>query len=363
MNSKQLLEVIKSLKHEILDLLINQNMADDQIAQQTLSIINNTFSRLNLEIEDVIPEETLIAYFGGVDEATKALSVAGVKPVNGLAASISSSGKVASAFRNHVHLEAIAEITDNTMLDLKAAIRTARLNANASIETALESVKNDLKKGVIHGNTRKVTTQRVAESFAKEGMTSFTTVDGKKLPLDFYSEVVTRTNLKSANVQGANNRYLENGVGLVQIFERADGCSECAKYNGIVVSLTGEHKGFPTVQDAPLPPRHPSCRGSTRPFVIEYKTEKEIKDAKKKWENFNPNKDTRSKSNKAAYEKQQALNRKRNAEKKQYANYKAVLGDDAPKTLGGFRRSKASQSDNFIRMQQDYRDAMKTIKG
>lgn len=249
------------------------------------------------------------------------------------------------------------------MLDLKAAIRTAKLNTNLSIDTALKSVKNDLKKGIIHGDTRKVTTQRVAESFAKEGVTSFITVDGKKLPLDFYSEVVTRTNLKSANVQGANNRYLENDVGLVQIFERVDGCSDCAKYNGIVVSLTGEHEGFPTVKDAPLPPRHPNCRGSTRPFVIEYKTYKEIEDAKKKWENFNPNKDTRSRSDKAAYEKRQALNRKRNAEKKQYADYKAVLGDDAPASLGGFRRSKASNSDNFVQMKQDYRDALKTMKG
>lgn len=362
MNQKQLLEVIKSLKHEILDLLINQNMADDQVAQQTLSIINNTFSRLSLEIEDVIPKETLIAYFGGVDEATKALNAAGVNPVGGLGASITASGKVSSSFRGHVHLNAIAEITDNTMLDLKAAIRTAQLNTSISIETALKSVKNDLKKGIIYGNTRKVTTQRVAESFAKEGMTSFITVDGKKLPLDFYSEVVTRTNLKKANTDGALNRYTENGIQYVTVSGGFPTCHQCNQYRDLVFSLIDDNSGFPYLPPGTFP-LHPNCNCSLRPYVIEYKTEKEIDAAKKKASNFDPNKDTRSDSQKKAYDKRQALNRKRNEEKKEYANYKAVLGDDAPKSLGGYRRSKASQSDNFIRIKEDYRDAIKTMKG
>src|SRR5699024_10528789 len=131
MKQKQLLEVIGAMKHQILDLLINQNLADDEVAQQTISAINEMFSRLDLEIEDVIPQETLTAYFGGVDEATKALDKAGIDPKGGLAASISSSGKVRSAFDNHVHMEAIAEITDNSMLDLRAAIRTAKRNARS----------------------------------------------------------------------------------------------------------------------------------------------------------------------------------------------------------------------------------------
>ncbi|GGB41669.1 hypothetical protein GCM10011409_18990 [Lentibacillus populi] len=362
MNSEQLLEITKVLKLEILELLQNTNLANDKNAQQTLQTIDNMFSRLDIAVEDVIPAESLKAYLEGVDEATKALSGAGINPTNGLAASISGSGQVSSAFNNHVHLAAIAEITDNTMLDLKAAIRTARKNTNASIEAALTSVKRDLQSGIIQGKSRKVITKRVAESFAKEGMTSFTTVDGKKLPLDFYSEVVTRTNLKSANVQGANNRYLENGVGLVEIFERSDGCAECAKYNGIVVSLTGKHEGFPTTEEAPLPPRHANCRGSVRPYVIEHKTDKEIEDAKKKWKSFDPNKDTRTVAQKKAYEEQQRLNRINNYEKKRYADIKGVLGDDAPANLGAFKRMKRANTDNYNKLIQDYQDTLKSIK-
>ncbi len=355
MNQKQLLEVIKAMKHEILDLLINNNMADDEVAQQTLSAINEMFSRLNLEIDDVIPKETLVAYFGGVDEATKLLDNAGVDPKYGLGASINSKGIVRSAFNTRAHLEAIAEITDNTILDLKAAIRTARFNAIGSIETALSSVKSDLQRGIVKGNAREIITQRIAEAFAKDGMTSFITVDGKRLPLDFYSEVVARTNLKKANVDGALNRYLENGVDLVKIFERSDGCAECAKFDGIVVSLTGKHEGYPTVDEAPLPPRHPNCRGSIRPYVIAYKSEKEIEKDKRKWKEFNPDKDIRTRKQKEIYEKQQAFNRQENAEKKQFMEWNATLGAENFKTLGAFRRAKRSNSVRFQELQSEFR--------
>lgn len=355
MNSEQLLEIIRAMKLEILELLHDANLANDREAQRVLITIDAMFRQIDALVEGVIPAESLKAYYAGVDEATKALNVAGINPLHGLGASISSGGQVSAAYSSLVHLNAIAEITDNTMLDLKAAIRTARRNTHGSIENALSAVKNELQSGIIQGKPRRVITQRVAESFAKEGMTSFITVDGRKLPLDFYSEVTVRTNLKTANVQGSNNRYLENNVGLVEIFERGDGCAECAKYNGIVVSLTGEHKGFPTTDKAPLPPRHANCRGSTRPFVIEYKSDKEIEDAKRKWRNFNPSKDIRTPSQRKAYEEQQRLNRINNYEKKRYADIKGLLGDDAPKTLGSFRRMKRQNTDRFQELQSEYR--------
>lgn len=362
MNQKKLLEVIGAMKHQILDLLINQNMSDDQISQQTLSTINNMFKRLDLEIDNVIPEEVLVAYFGGVDEAAKALDKAGINPTGGLAASISVSGQVRSAFNSHVHMAAIAEITDNTMLDLKSAIRTAQRNTSASIETALSSVKNDLQSGIIQGNPRKVITQRVAESFASEGMTSFITVDGRKLPLDFYSEVVTRTNLKKANTDGALNRYTDNGVQYVTVTGGMPTCHQCYQYRDIVFSLIDDGGDFPYLPPNTFP-LHPNCNCSLRPYVIEYKTQDEIDEAKKNASNFDPEKDVRSEAQKKAYEDKQRLNRINNYEKKRYADIKGLLGDDAPANLGAFKRMKRANSDNYNILIQDYQDALKSIKG
>lgn len=361
MNQKQLLEIIKAMKHEILDLLINHNMADDDVAQQTISTINSMFKQLDLEIDDVIPRETLVAYFGGVDEATKLLDRAGIDPRYGLAASVSSKGIVRSVFNSQVHLEAIAEITDNTMLDLKAAIRTAKRNANTSIETALSSVKSDLQSGIIRGNAREVITQRVAEAFSKEGMTSFITIDGRKLPLDFYSEVVTRTNLKKANTDGALNRYIDNGVKHVTVTGGTPTCHECAAYRDIVFSLVEDDPDFPYLPPNTFP-LHPNCKCSLQPYVIEYKKQNEIDAAKKKASAFDPNKDTRSDKQKEAYEKQQRLNRINNYEKKRYADIKGLLGNDAPANLGAFKRMKRANTENYQMLIQDYQDALKSIK-
>lgn len=362
MNQKQLLEITKALKHEILNLLISQNLADDDVAQQTLKTINEMFKRLDTEVEDVMPKETLVAYFGGVDGATKALDKAGIDPKGGLSASISSNGKVASAFNTHVHMNAVAEITDDAILDMKAAIRTARKNASGSIEDALSSVKSDLQGGIIKGNPRKIITQRVAESFAKEGMRSFQTIDNRWLPLDFYSETVTRTQLKQANTKGAAERYRENGMDLYKVTGNTPTCHQCAPLRGIVFTLNPDRTDY-TYMDPVDIHVHPNCQCSISVWVEEYKTDAEIEKAQRESKEFNPDVDTRSKSQQEAYERKQRINRINNYEKKRYANIKGLLGDEAPKSLGGFKRMKRSNSDNYNTLIQDYQDALKSIKG
>ncbi len=361
MNQKQLLEVIGAMQIEILTILHNTNLANDKTAQRALLTIDKMFDRLNVAVEEVIPKESLHAYFNGVDEATDLLNKSGINPTGGLAASVSSSGQVRSAFNNHVHMEAIAEITDNTMLDLKAAIRTARRNTSGSIEAALSAVKQDLASGVIQGNPRRIITRKVAESFTKEGMTSFVTIDGKKLPLDFYSETVTRTNLKMAHTKGAGERYRENGMDLFKVTGNTPTCHQCAPLRGIVFTLNPERTDY-TYLDPKDIIRHPNCNCSMSVWVEEYKTDAEIKKAQQESKAFDPDKDTRSRSQQESYERQQRLNRINNYEKKRYADIKGLLGDDAPANLGAFKRMKRANTDNYQMLIQDYQDALKSIK-
>ncbi|MUK89146.1 hypothetical protein GMD78_12255 [Ornithinibacillus sp. L9] len=360
MNQQQLLEVMKALRIEILEILHSNNLANDKTAQKMLISIDNTFKRINQSVEEVIPPEILKSYFKGVDEATKALKKSGVSVE--LVASLTSSGQVKKAFQTQAHLEAIAEITDNTMLDLKAAIRTARRNTSTSIENALSVTKKDLQSGLVRGNPRKIFTSRVAESFASEGLTSFITIDGKRLPLDFYSQVVTRTNIKSANIKGAAERYRENGVELFTVSGNTPTCEQCYVYRGFVFSMVEGNKDFPYLDPATIPV-HPHCQCSIQPYVLEYKDQDEIDEARRHAENFDPTKDTRSKAQKQAYEEKQRLNRLNNYEKKRYADIKGVLGDDAPANLGAFKRMKRANTDNYNALIQDYQGALRKMRG
>lgn len=362
MTNEELLTVISAMKMEVLDIIINTDLSKDKQAQKTLLTIDNMFKRLDQSVEDVIPAESLKAYFRGVDEATKALSAAGISPVGGLAASLSTSGSVAKAYRTHVHMNAVAEITDDLMLDLKAAIRTARQNTYFTLKTTLADVKEDLQRGIIQGKARTEITKRVAESFTRDGMTSFITSDGKKLPLDFYSQTVTRTNLKMAHTTGAGERYRENGMDLFTVTGSTPTCHQCAPLRGIVFTLNPNRTDY-TYMDPKDIIRHPNCQCSMSVWVEEYKTESEIRNAQRKSKAFDPDKDTRSKSQKEAYAEQQRLHRINNYEKKRYADIKGLLGDDAPANLGAFKRMKRANTDNYNKLIRDYQDALKAIKG
>lgn len=258
MNTDDLLQVTKTMKLEIMEIILNADLTNDREAQRTLLAIEQLFDRLNVSVDEVVPESVLRDYFRGVDQATKALDNAGVAPVNGLQASISSGGAVASAYATQVHFEAINEITEDTMLDLKSAIRTAQQNTYFTLQTTLADVQEEMQRGILRGDARRKVTNRVAQAFADDGMKAFRTVDNRWLDLDFYSEVVTRTNLRLAGTRGHMNRYRENNVDLVQINGRSDGCHVCAAHRGVVVSLSGESDGFRSVDEIQLPPFHPN---------------------------------------------------------------------------------------------------------
>src|SRR5699024_4931230 len=128
---------IKTMRIEILDKLLNTDLLNEEQANRALATINDMFKRLDLDIDDVIPQDILFSYFGGVDEGSKALVDAGIDSKYGVSASISSGGEVTSAFVTHFAMQAVAELTDNPMLDLQAAIRTARDSSNKAIGNVL----------------------------------------------------------------------------------------------------------------------------------------------------------------------------------------------------------------------------------
>jgi hypothetical protein len=342
------------------DILSQVSSADDlQSDANALDLINSilkTLDRLKVTVSDVIPEQILKTYFGGVDEGTKRLIEAGLEIKK--ASALTKDGKVRKEFQSSVHLEAVQNIVEDTMMDLQAAIRTAQKSAKMSIDGTLKAVKKDIANGLIVGDPRKVIQARVAKSFSDNGLTSFVTSDDKRLPLDFYSQTVVRTKMRTANTTGAVNRYLENDVNLVKVDKHSPTCHVCAPYQGKVFCPDGSDERFPT---GPLSPYHPNCRHVVAPYVSYFHSDSEIQSELNKWKGFESGKDVRSASQKKAYEKEQEIRRIANQEKKQFARWQMVLGKDAPKTIGGFRRMKRQNTAHFQELQSEYRSIMQGI--
>ena len=368
MNQVQLIKHINGVMEDIFNSASSvDDLLNDKKKLALVKSITESLDRLGLSLVQIVPGLLNESYQAGMDEAAIALRevvasamLGAITPTEKAAVILKALELNPTAIQKRIHLEAVNRMAEDTIMDLQAAIRTAKQNVNTTITGTLEEVKTELVKSAITGDTRKTVTAKVMKKFAQEGLTSFVTRDGKKLPLDFYAKLVVATKTRDAHVSGANQRYQEVGVDLVQIFENSDTCPICSKYSGMVVSLSGDTKGFKTKDEVRLPPYHPHCRGTTRPYVQEFKTPEEIQAEKDKWKKWEPEKDTRTPAQRKAYEKEQEKRRKANEEKKQFIRWQSVLGAEAPKTLGAFRRMKRSNSFKFQELQSMYRSKAMT---
>lgn len=323
---EELLKVIRQLKDEILFILTSYNMADETHAKRAMERINELFDRLGIAIEEVIPPIVMQSYMQGTGGAMLGAS-----------------------------LYAVTELTDNVMLDLKAAIRTAKASANESIITALSEVQGELRAGVASAAKKRKITAKVAESFAEHGMTSFVTSDGKNLPLDFYSEVVTRTNMQNAENRGKVDWIEDNGGDLVIIRGVTPTCRHCYAHRGVVFSISGNDKRFQPLNEERTPPYHPNCMCYVEAYDEDALDERYVEADIERSENFNPAEDRRPDNIKKAYDKRQARLRRENYEKKRYAKIAAVVGEEnMPANLAAFRRMKRGNTANYKKLLKEY---------
>ncbi|AKQ08570.1 putative minor capsid protein [Bacillus phage PBC5] len=324
------------------DVLSINDIMNDKEKKRTFESIMSRYDFLSEHIAEVVPQQILDEYASAYSEAGQALRQVGLG--NQLTGNLS----------NFVHMNAVAELANQTIEDLQASIRTARMYGISSIQGKLEAIQTAMANGTLAGWNRKKITAAVKQEFMNIGLTSFVTVDGRKLPLDFYSQTVTRTKTRQANTQAHYERYKENGVKYVQISHRAMTCHICAKRNGIIMTI-GDHReaGVPHWEDVGLPPFHPNCRHTIRPIVS-----LEGRDIKR----FNDNVDPRTGEESERYKLEQAIRRKANQEKKEWQRMRASGEEGVPNTLGGYRRMKRRNDAKWQDLQSRYAASMETIK-
>lgn len=332
------------LRETVIEMIYNTNVVNDKKRNDMFLMIDQMFKETQTDVERFIPLLLMEEYTKGVREATKRLK------------------EEKTLLKKIANKNQLKHIANDTMLDLRAAYRTAHKNTISTIDVTVKQVQQELFDGILFGENRRYIANRVASRFNEAGMVSFVTKDGKRLPLDFYSQTVVNTKRRDSSIQGHIDRYVEAGQDLVEIVGVWPTCEHCKRVRGMVFSLTGNTKGFPLLTDEFRPPFHPNCRCSFRPVVLKFLTDKQVTDIHKRNAKYDPDADTRSTSERKEYRKEQSKNRKRNEEKKQYAEMVAVLGDDAPETLGAFRRMKRQGTTNYQELKAQMREQRKYIK-
>lgn len=332
---------IQYLKEQISLMIATRDILNEEEKRKMLRNIEDLMRQSQVEVTELVTDELATIYTSELDHAVNLLSARGVA--------------LETTMNSMVHATALDNILNDTTLDLSAAYRTARVRLVKNIEGTLFNVKQEIADGVMYGNTRRKTVKRVYDDFLNNGLTSFTTVDGKELPLDFYAETVTRTKQSTASINAHANTYKEAGVNLMEVTGMYDTCSQCAPYHNVVFSTDGQDDRFPHVDVQSLFPLHPNCNCNVLPYILEYEEEEDINDKLNKGKQFNPNTDVRTEEQKKQYKDIQDKRRIARQEVKQYDKIKSVLGTDAPKTIGGFRRMKRAKSKKYLELQSKMR--------
>lgn len=320
-----------------------ENLLNNRQLNAILQSIVASLEQLGINVAEALPQLITEEYAAGSDLAVTQLAQAGI--IGGAL-----DGGLNTDFKRQIHVEAVQELILDTGNDLQAAIRTAMFNGTNGITNIVNNVTTALGKSLITGSPRKVAQREVARLFANEGLTSFVTRDGKRLPLSFYAQTVTRTKRKDANVKGQVNRYTENGVKYVKILPHAPACHICSGHFGVIIQISGEIvAGVPHISNTKLPPFHPNCKCSMVP-ILSLDGEAIIQPAAA---------DNRTEAQRRAYNAEQKIRRRANKEMKLYQKMQAE-GVEVPASIGAFRRQIRKNDQPWKDLQEEYRRAIQT---
>ena len=292
------------------------------------------------------------SFFAAIEEARGQLKDNGVSVSGG---SVFKGNEVRAEFKTQANVNALQQVMLDTMVDLEAAFRTARNEGIGNILDTVAGIKEDIAKGILMGSNREAVVARVKDTIANGGLTGFTTVDGKRLPIDFYARTVVRTKTQSARNKAHIKTYNDADVRLITVEGGKPTCGRCSAYRGITFDTSGKDSRFAYLDFETTFPLHPNCKCVALPFVEEYKTPEEVDQAISDSITFNENTDRRDHMDRRDYNIRMQKQRVARQEERDYKRMKDLLGPDAPKTIGAFRRMKRYNPDKYNELQRKVR--------
>jgi hypothetical protein len=222
-------------------------------------------------------------------------------------------------------------------------------------QAGLESVIQKQTTGLTVRETKRILIQKLVD----QGLNGIMDKRGRMISLDAYAATVARSTTREATNTATVNQLDYEGYDLVKMSEHNSPCAVCSIYEGRVYSISGRSKDYPPLS---LPFRngfaniHPNCRHVVFPYIPSLA---DNADRDRTFSNRPFAIDDRSKSAIERYNNSQKEKRQLRADKDQWQRYRLALGDDAPKTLSGFRRMKAANSERYNNLKSDYREFVK----
>lgn len=214
-----------------------------------LSQIEQTLTKLGVNVQDFLQTELSDYYKIGADEAIEQLDNIGAKI------------GVKQGF-NRVHNEAIAALVDDASRAFGESMTGVARSAQLLLgRISRETLTQKIAEGVIGGAARKEVGKVIKSTLQEQGLDALIDKAGRSWSLDRYADMLFRTKVVEARNRGMINRMVENGYDLVQVSSHSGTCPICAPWEGKILSARGQTPGYPTVARAEADGLfHPNCR-------------------------------------------------------------------------------------------------------
>ncbi|MFZ7647150.1 phage minor capsid protein [Staphylococcus saprophyticus] len=337
---EQVKKLSQFLKNQVKELVSGVNIESEKDTQRMYMAIEKLFDDLGSSVQKEVPKTIYEQYAKGLSNAQQQLVDTGLITSAG---NFNVQNAIAQQF---VHTDAITSIVTDTMQDLASAFRTAKKYSKKNVDVAIKDVQEEVAKGLMVGMTNKQMSQRIARKFGEQGMTSFVTVDGKHLPLDFYAETVVRTKTQTAYNHSHLNRYAEDDIKHVTVTGNIPTCGECVRYRGHVFA-TERGDQFPYINLYTTFPKHPNCQCNFRPYIIDFKSDEEIKRDLEHSKTFDESTDSRTQAEKERYNTDQKAKAKARRNSLSYNKMRNRLGSDGPQTFQEYLQVKTNNKPKY----------------
>lgn len=221
-----------------------------------LAQIDAILEDLAVEVDGYIQKEIPLYYKDGIKDADQQLKNVGADV------------GVSEGF-NRVHKDAVLALVDDTARAFAESItgvsRSARLLLGKAVR---DQITQTIAKGVIGGEAVRTVKNNIKELLRERGISALIDKGGKTWTLDRYSEMLFRTKLVEARNRGLANRMVEFNYDLVQVSNHNTDHEACRVWEGRILSVTGDTKGYPTVADAELAGLfHPNCKHAINALI------------------------------------------------------------------------------------------------
>lgn len=344
----ELIKTYQKAQIKLSNIIINKKTNGNKYTfeQSLLRQINKEIISLNNVSQDKINAIAANSYIYGVNAVRDSLNAIGIT-AGGFAAF------------SKLHTSAIQLLTANKQEELITANNYIGRVMRDNIRQAGLDVTTE--KFAI-GQTAKQVKTSLVNRLVNEGVFGIITKSGRVIQLDSYGALVARSTSREATNLGTINQMRSLGYDLVKMSSHATSCPVCSSLQGRVYSINGENPQYPKLSIAYkgiYANIHPNCRHVLLPYIPRL-ADNPIADMAYSNRPFDV--DQRSQAEIDRYNKDQQEKRKLNLDKRQWERYKLILPKDTPATLSAFRRSKYSNSENWQKLESEYRSIRQSEK-